>query len=190
MKKRTFSVILLLIGLLLTVNLNATNNSNGNDTVTNSNTQNTSVNQNKNASEQSSQQNLKRVSSGQTCTGTAPSSFPSNPSSSSFSMGQLGACVNPTACNATNTNLKSKIADRYCQDANKATCDANDDCLPSDCKGRVNGTASSVVLANCQNMGASLCNNAGGGVYCVCDAEVASNAQIKCGCTCTTTTLP
>lgn len=179
--KGILPIILFSVVMVFPVSSNAEYNEN--DTVTNNNSQNTS--------EQTSQQNLKRSPSGQNCTGTSPNSFPQNPSSSPFSIGQLGACVNQTSCNTTNVTLKSKIADRYCQDANKTTCDANDDCLPPpDCMGRVNGTASNIVLTNCQNAGSNLCTNAGGGIYCLCDAEIAANAQIKCGCECTTTTLP
>ncbi|HAT8179260.1 TPA: hypothetical protein JA361_07245 [Legionella pneumophila] len=181
--KGILPAVLLLVGTMLSELGYAEFNENGNGVATSNNSQNTS--------EQSSQQNLKRGPSGQNCTGTSPNSFPQNPASSPFSIGQLGACVNPTACNINNATLKSKIADRYCQDANKATCDANDDCLPlPDCKGRVNGTASSIVLTNCQNTGPSLCASAGGGIYCLCNAEIAANTQIKCGCECTTKTLP
>ncbi|HAU1152392.1 TPA: hypothetical protein JBI12_10670 [Legionella pneumophila] len=181
--KRILPAVLLLVGTMLSEVSSAKFNGNSDTVVASNNSQNTS--------EQSSQQNLKRSPSGQNCTGTTPNSFPQNPASSPFSIGQLGACVNSTACNVTNATLKSKIADRYCQDANKATCDANDDCLPPpDCKGRVNGAASSIVLTNCQNAGPNLCAGSGGGIYCLCDAEIAANAQIKCGCECTTKTLP
>lgn len=126
---------------------------------------------------------------GQQCAGTTPGSFPPSPGSAPHPMGQLGACVPAAQCNAGSATLRSFIADRYCQDENRATCDANDDCLNQDCKGRLSGASTSVTLRNCQNTGPALCGTSGG-IYCLCAAEINALAQLACGCECTGVTLP
>jgi len=129
-----------------------------------------------------------RAPTGQQCRGTTPVGFPANPGLNPHSMGQLGACVRAAQCAPGNVTLRSRISSRYCQDANRTTCNNNDDCLNLDCKGRLSGSSQSVVLANCQNAGPGLCG--AGEIYCLCDAEVAANSQVDCGCECTNTVLP
>jgi len=133
-----------------------------------------------------------RAPTGQQCRGTSPNAFPSSPGKTPHSLGNLAGCVPTAQCNNGSALLKNRIVDRYCQSANAPTCDANDDCLNLDCKGRKTAAAVSgrVTLRNCQNTGPTLCAAVGGGDYCLCDAEVNAGQQIECGCQCTNTVLP